>query len=647
MPAILFSALDLTSYDALMGTRAKTVLICFALAACGDHAVPLVADGSVDSRNPNPIDAASDAPLDAHGPQFHLATSIDLAHRPAGKPSTLLVAVTNDDSIPLTFNKASIGGPFAITSDDCSTQPLAPGAQCAIGVGIVAAALGPKSGALFVSVGTTTVVASLTAIADAYVAADSTVHGHVDVSPASTTCYGCYAGGTQVTLTAVPDADSHLVGWSNPACSGMQCVVTAGLAPQDITATFALNTNAFTIDFVGTGPGDVVVNQGQLPPITCSASCTVAVDDSVPIDLVATTPVDLVGFGTPCPANQSSCTLPAGSTAITVDFELTLGEQIVVVGDVSSVDFDPANELVIGGSTIRAFTSTLAPKWTASYSGLARFAANGDVIVVTASDIVKLAAADGHLLWSQPTTALYDAAHFWYGPLRQFAATPDGGVILNHGDSLDLWTSDGSTVSHPTLGRAGRCVATGADGRLYVGVDEPMGVTTSYEVFTSAGVHQLPDFIYSSPDIGVPNEGCNTIGVGSSRLAVSTKSELNDRIGFVQYGLDRTRLGQVIFTLVGQPIDPAEHGVASNSSDDIAFFLRARASSTITGLFLSKYDASLALLKQVTRPSIGPPSYQYGVNYIDMAMANDGRIAVGLDYQSVSSGYSIIDVFSP
>jgi hypothetical protein len=59
-----------------------------------------------------------------------------------------------------------------------------------------------------------------------------------DINCGSTTCSADYINGSQVTLTATPDAGNAFTGWSGSGCTGTgQCVVTMDMA-KDVTATF-------------------------------------------------------------------------------------------------------------------------------------------------------------------------------------------------------------------------------------------------------------------------------------------------------------------------------------------------------------------------------------------------------------------------
>ncbi len=82
-------------------------------------------------------------------------------------------------------------------------------------------------------------------------------------------CLGNYAGGTNVTLTATPDADFRFVDWGGN-CSGseMTCPLTMNAAKM-VTATFTLKT--FSLSVATVGSGNVSSN---ISGINCGADCT-------------------------------------------------------------------------------------------------------------------------------------------------------------------------------------------------------------------------------------------------------------------------------------------------------------------------------------------------------------------------------------
>ncbi len=95
---------------------------------------------------------------------------------------------------------------------------------------------------------------------------DGTGTGTVTSSPAGincgVTCQANYTQGTQVTLTATPDAGSIFAGWSGGGCSGSgTCVLTLN-DNTTVTATFNLDSCARNAQFVSQTINGVAYNSG-------------------------------------------------------------------------------------------------------------------------------------------------------------------------------------------------------------------------------------------------------------------------------------------------------------------------------------------------------------------------------------------------
>ena len=76
----------------------------------------------------------------------------------------------------------------------------------------------------------------------------------IDCGP---TCSASFDDGTQLTLTATPDANSTFAGWSGAGCSGTgSCVVTMDQA-RSVTATFDPGARTLTVTKDGNGTGTV------------------------------------------------------------------------------------------------------------------------------------------------------------------------------------------------------------------------------------------------------------------------------------------------------------------------------------------------------------------------------------------------------
>ncbi|CAN5162204.1 hypothetical protein BH20ACI2_BH20ACI2_04410 [soil metagenome] len=97
-------------------------------------------------------------------------------------------------------------------------------------------------------------------------------------------CTATYNFGTQVTLTAVANANSIFTGWSG-ACSGTStCVITMNAAAT-ATATFTLKTFDLTVIRSGTGEGSVTSSP---PGINCGTDCSQTYNIGTDVTLTAT-----------------------------------------------------------------------------------------------------------------------------------------------------------------------------------------------------------------------------------------------------------------------------------------------------------------------------------------------------------------------
>ncbi|MHC4067853.1 MAG: InlB B-repeat-containing protein, partial [Planctomycetota bacterium] len=86
-------------------------------------------------------------------------------------------------------------------------------------------------------------------------------------------CTEQYDEGTEVVLTASPDAGSTFGGWSGGGCSGTDtCVVTVDAATP-VTATFTLDQHELTVVKGGTGTGTVTSSPAG---IDCGTDCSEA-----------------------------------------------------------------------------------------------------------------------------------------------------------------------------------------------------------------------------------------------------------------------------------------------------------------------------------------------------------------------------------
>jgi sugar lactone lactonase YvrE len=97
-----------------------------------------------------------------------------------------------------------------------------------------------------------------------------TVAGDVPGIACLPDCDETYAGGTAVTLTAVPTGGSVFAGWSG-ACGGFGPCAVSMTADRAVTATFAPPTFLLSVGLAGAGTGTVA---GDVPGIGCLPDCS-------------------------------------------------------------------------------------------------------------------------------------------------------------------------------------------------------------------------------------------------------------------------------------------------------------------------------------------------------------------------------------
>jgi uncharacterized repeat protein (TIGR02543 family) len=156
------------------------------------------------------------------------------------------------------------------------------------------------------------------------VAKDGTGTGTVTSSPAGIdcggTCSAVYDGGTEVTLTAAPDASSDFTGWSGDCTGTGTCVVTMDAA-KSVTATFTLKTFTLTVANAGTGTGTVTSSPAG---INCGADCSEVYDYNTVVTLTpaAATGSTFTGWSGDCTGTGSCVVTMDQARSVTATFTL-------------------------------------------------------------------------------------------------------------------------------------------------------------------------------------------------------------------------------------------------------------------------------------------------------------------------------------
>ena len=134
--------------------------------------------------------------------------------------------------------------------------------------------------------------------------------GTVTSSPAGINCPGTctasFQSGTQVTLTATQNGFS---GWSG-GCSGssLTCTITMS-SNQNVSASFAQNTDSLTVTTSGTGSGTVTSSPAG---INCPGTCTASFQSGTQVTLTATQN-GFSGWSGGCSGTSLTCTITLSS----------------------------------------------------------------------------------------------------------------------------------------------------------------------------------------------------------------------------------------------------------------------------------------------------------------------------------------------
>jgi hypothetical protein len=150
--------------------------------------------------------------------------------------------------------------------------------------------------------------------------------GQVTSSPSGidcgTVCNMVYFSGTQITLTAMADANSLFSSWSG-ACAGpdVECLVSL-TDDEVVTSTFALKTFPLSVSTNGSGSGSVTSTPAG---IDCGTTCRqdYQINETIILSAIPGTDSVFTGWGGACSGTQDTCTvIMADATSVTAGFTL-------------------------------------------------------------------------------------------------------------------------------------------------------------------------------------------------------------------------------------------------------------------------------------------------------------------------------------
>ena len=176
------------------------------------------------------------------------------------------------------------------------------------------------------------------------------------------TCSASFAAGTQVTLTATPDANSAFMGWSG-ACTGAgTCTITLA-ANQQVTATFG-----HTLSVTVAGGGSVTSSPGGINCSSGTCSAVFANSSSVMLTPTASNGYRFAGWSGACTGTGSCSPSMFMDQAVTATFVATADLSVTIVGQ-GSVTSNPTGINCSSGTCTATYVSGTPVTLTAVAAG--------------------------------------------------------------------------------------------------------------------------------------------------------------------------------------------------------------------------------------------------------------------------------------
>lgn len=248
------------------------------------------------------------------------------------------------------------GTDYTVLGSTC-TGTIPDQGWCRVDVQIIPTALGPRPGQVVVAGPAGAAHADLTAEGGGRIYIVFAGAGSGGVGGPGFMCTGSCAAvmSSAGPLYAGAMSMSTFVGWSDPGCgSSPTCYVTPTIAPQTITATFAIDPNArkLTVTRTGAGKGAVTVEiHGDVREPCTSSSCQYLFmpGDSIHLQAFAASVFD--GWSGPCTGSDFTCSLTGMvNTTATAAFGTDPHEQVTFLEPTISPS-TPAQEVGADGTT--------------------------------------------------------------------------------------------------------------------------------------------------------------------------------------------------------------------------------------------------------------------------------------------------------
>jgi len=269
--------------------------------------------------------------------------------------------------------------------------------------------------------------------------------GNVNFSPGTSCTNNCnqyFDSGTQVTLTASPDANSIFSGWGG-ACSGMEpCIVTVD-ADKQVTATFTQKP-ALSYSRLGNGSGSVTFSPGT----SCTNNCAQYFDSGTQVTLTASPDANSVfsGWGGACSGTESCMVTMDSDLQVTATFTQKPALNYSPLGyGGGSVTFSPGTSCT--NNCTQYFDSGTQVTLNASPDANSVFSGWGGACSGTEACIVNLNS-------DTTVTARFDSTSGSITAKAMIAAGQDHSVALRSDGTVWTWGSnsygqlgDGTTIN--------------------------------------------------------------------------------------------------------------------------------------------------------------------------------------------------------
>jgi hypothetical protein len=183
-------------------------------------------------------------------------------------------------------------------------------------------------------------------------------------------CSEAFAGGTEVTLTALPDAGSNFVGWDG-ACFGTDptCELTMTLN-RSVTASFEPVGLTYILDVTRTGTGDGTVTSSPAG-IDCGDDCEGTYLGGTSVQLTAAAGADstFTGWGGAC-SGMGDCTVTMNAArSVIASFRSDTTPEVMIYDDALApgwadwswnddtvIDLAGASPVMVGTNAVNAVT---------------------------------------------------------------------------------------------------------------------------------------------------------------------------------------------------------------------------------------------------------------------------------------------------